>query len=74
MIEFMKACKKLRRQALVAFLGLLLLSSPGCALLWLGAGGAGGYLIRKGEEGGGGGRREAVEDNSKESPRRSPTY
>jgi len=25
--------------------------SSGCALLWLGAGGAGGYLIRKGEEG-----------------------
>ncbi len=37
-------------------LGALLLASllflSGCALLWLGAGGAGGYLIKKGEEGG----------------------
>lgn len=37
-------------------LGALFLASllflSGCALLWLGVGGAGGYMIRKGEEGG----------------------
>jgi hypothetical protein len=35
----------------VLFLASLLFLS-GCALFWLGAGGAGGYMIRKGEEGG----------------------
>ena len=73
MMEIMKARKNLRKRALVAFFAIVLLISPGCALLWLGAGGAGGYLIRKGEESGGGGKREVPADN-KESTKRSETY
>lgn len=41
----------LGKLALAALLGLVLSSSSGCVLLWLGVGGAGGYLIKKGEEG-----------------------
>jgi len=43
----------LLRSAVAALLVCSLLFVSGCALFWLGAGGAGGYLIRKGEEGGG---------------------
>jgi len=43
----------LMRGLLALSIASLLLSS-GCAVLWLGAGGAGGYLIRKGEEDGNG--------------------
>lgn len=46
--------RKVGRNILTTLLLGLLLFSQGCALLWLGAAGTGGYLIRKGEEGGGG--------------------
>lgn len=39
------------RGMLTAFVVVSLLFSSGCALLLVGAGGAGGYMIRKGEEG-----------------------
>lgn len=42
---------RLWRGGMVAFLMVSLLFSSGCALFLLGAGGAGGYMIRKGEEG-----------------------
>ena len=42
---------RLGKFALAALIGLLLFSSSGCVLLWLGAAGTGGYMIRKGEEG-----------------------
>ena len=42
---------KLGKFALAALIGLLLFSSSGCVLLWLGAAGTGGYMIRKGEDG-----------------------
>ncbi|MGH7830988.1 MAG: hypothetical protein ACREP8_12500, partial [Candidatus Binatia bacterium] len=48
---------------LAAFLVALLLFSSGCALFWLGAGGAGGYLIRKGEEGGDAKRKDSAESS-----------
>jgi hypothetical protein len=50
---------------------LLLLS--GCALFLLGAGGAGGYLIRKGEEGGGEARKTAP-DSSKVTAQKTSAY
>jgi hypothetical protein len=56
-------------QGLAFFLLASLLFSSGCALLWLGAGGAGGYLIRKGEEGG-----ETTRKDSSESGGSKPTY
>ena len=42
---------RLWRGGMVAFLMVSLLFSSGCALFLVGAGGAGGYMIRKGEEG-----------------------
>ncbi len=42
---------RLGKVALAALIGLLLFSSSGCVLLWLGAAGTGGYMIRKGEDG-----------------------
>ena len=42
---------RLGKFALAAVLGLVLFSSSGCVLLWLGAAGTGGYMIRKGEDG-----------------------
>jgi len=50
----------------VLFSGLLLFTQ-GCALMWLGAAGTGGYLIRSGEEGGGG------KKQTSETERRSST-
>ncbi len=41
----------LGKLALAALLGLVLSASSGCALMLLGVGGAGGYLIKKGEDG-----------------------
>lgn len=73
MVKFMKAGKNLRKQVLVGALAAALLSAPGCALLWLGAGGAGGYLIRKGEEGGNGGKKESSEA-SRTTARRGESY
>ncbi len=44
----------MRRRLLSGLLGALVLSmTSGCALFLIGAGGAGGYLIRKGEDSGG---------------------
>lgn len=51
MEESLEMRRRLGKSALAALLGFVLSSSSGCALLWLGVGGAGGYLIRKGEEG-----------------------
>ena len=42
---------RLGKVALAALIGLVLFSSSGCVLLWLGAAGTGGYMIRKGEDG-----------------------
>ena len=42
---------RLGKVALAALIGLALFSSSGCVLLWLGAAGTGGYMIRKGEDG-----------------------
>lgn len=72
-VKFMKAGKNLRKQLLVAALAAALLSAPGCALFWLGAGGTGGYLIRKGEEGGGGGKKTSSEA-SRETVKRGESY
>jgi hypothetical protein len=47
----MSGNSKLWRGALIACVVVSLLLSSGCALFLVGAGGAGGYLIRKGEEG-----------------------
>ncbi|MBI2540361.1 MAG: hypothetical protein HYY83_00240 [Deltaproteobacteria bacterium] len=69
----MKAGKNLRKQIFVLAVAATLLSAPGCALFWLGAGGTGGYLIRKGEEGGGGGKRTSSEGNG-ESSKRAERY
>lgn len=52
--------------SLAAFLFFSFFSS-GCALLWLSAGGAGGYLIRKGEEGDGPKKKETSETQNKSS-------
>jgi len=57
--------KLLKTAVAMSFVGSLLFSS-GCALFWLGAGGAGGYLIRKGEEGGDGSRRSTPESGRAE--------
>ncbi|KRT70575.1 MAG: hypothetical protein XU15_C0004G0151 [candidate division NC10 bacterium CSP1-5] len=47
----MRGNSKLWRGALIVCVAVSLLFSSGCALFLVGAGGAGGYLIRKGEEG-----------------------
>jgi hypothetical protein len=47
------------RGALMACVVASLLFCSGCALLLVGAGGAGGYLIRKGEEGDGPSKKES---------------
>ena len=44
--------------ALAALIALVLSSSSGCVLLWLGAVGTGGYMIRKGEEGDNSGKKD----------------
>jgi hypothetical protein len=44
--------RNMLKAAVATLLVCLLFFSSGCALLWLGAAGTGGYLIRKGEEGG----------------------
>lgn len=62
--------ENLLKTAVAAALVCSLLFSSGCALLWLGAGGTGGYLIRKGEEGGGGsgdGKKTSSESSGKTS-------
>lgn len=56
---------------LAALAGLVIFSSSGCLLLWLGAGGAGGYLIRKGEEGDGGSKKEKTEASGQSSAKKS---
>jgi hypothetical protein len=65
---------KVGHHILAAFLGASLIFFSGCALLWLGAGGAGGYLIRKGEEGGSSANKESVESSKESSTRRATTY
>jgi hypothetical protein len=55
------------KRVLIALLGTSLLFSSGCALLWLGAGGTGGYLIRKGEEGDSSKKRDRTDSESKSS-------
>lgn len=47
----MSGNSKLWRGALIACVAVSLLFSSGCALLLIGGGAAGGYMIRKGEEG-----------------------
>ncbi len=47
----MRGNSKPWRGALIVCLAASLFFSSGCALFLVGAGGAGGYLIRKGEEG-----------------------
>ena len=47
----MRGNSKLWRGALIVCVAVSLLFSYGCALFLVGAGGAGGYHIRKGEEG-----------------------
>ena len=42
---------RLGKFALATLIALVLFSSSGCVLLWLGAAGTGGYMIRKGEDG-----------------------
>jgi hypothetical protein len=46
----------------------------GCALFWLGAGGAGGYLIRKGEEGGEVTTRKTAPESSKVTAQKTSAY
>lgn len=53
-------------------LAVLPVASSGCALLLLGAGGAGGYFIRKGEEGESRKKRSEVETNRKYAVQTSP--
>jgi len=57
-------CQKLLRTIVATSVVCSLLFASGCALFWLGAGGAGGYLIRKGEEGGDA-RKSAPESSQK---------
>ncbi len=47
----MSGIRILWKGVMAAFLVVSLFFSSGCALLLVGAGGAGGYMIRKGEEG-----------------------
>jgi hypothetical protein len=61
---------RLHKLALAALAGLVIFSSSGCVLLWLGAGGAGGYLIRKGE-GEGGSKKEKTEAGGQSSLKKS---
>lgn len=51
-IFLLKVFKRLARIGLPALLILTLFLTSSCALLLLGAGGLGGYMIRKGEDGG----------------------
>lgn len=53
MCRLMELRRVLRRWVAVVLLGASLPFLSGCALLWLGAGGVGGYMIKKGEEGDG---------------------
>jgi hypothetical protein len=47
----MNGMRRLWRGTMTAFLVASVFLSSGCALFLVGAGGAGGYMIRKGEEG-----------------------
>lgn len=63
---------KLLKTALATSIVCTLLFLSGCALLLLGAGGAGGYLIRKGEEGGE--ARKTAPESSKVAVQKTSAY
>ncbi len=67
---------RLGKVALPALIGLLLFSSSGCVLLWLGAAGTGGYMIKKGEEGESSSKKdpskkEKIEASKESSPKKT---
>lgn len=67
---------RLGKVALAALIGLVLFSSSGCVLLWLGAAGTGGYMIRKGEDGESSSKKdsskkEKIEASKESSPKKS---
>ena len=67
---------RLGKFALAALLGLVVSSSSGCVLLWLGAAGTGGYMIKKGEEGESSSKKdpskkEKIEASKESSPKKS---
>lgn len=62
---------RLGKLALAGLLGVLLFSSSGCVLFWLGAGGAGGYLIKKGEDEGNSSKKERTEASKESSTKKS---
>lgn len=63
--------RRLGKVALAALVGLVLSSSSGCALLWLGAAGTGGYMIRKGEDGESSSKKEGVATTKESSVKKS---
>ena len=68
--------RRLGKVALAGLIALVLSSSSGCVLFWLGAVGTGGYMIRKGEEGENStkkdpGKKEKVEASKESSPKKS---
>jgi hypothetical protein len=65
---------KLFKAAVVTSIVCSALFLSGCALFWLGAGGAGGYLIRKGEEGGEVTTRKTAPESSKATAQKTSAY
>lgn len=64
--------RALRNWGMALALAALFVPSSGCALLLLGAGGAGGYFIRKGEEGESRKKKSEVETNKRYAVQTSP--